>query len=407
MSSLNATQADGYYIPPDYINSGAYKKKSLNQYNKSKGHSQYLQNGTVRFELPYKGFCLSCQSPIGKGTRFNAQKKSVGKYLTSIIYEFEMKCRLCQHVFHIRTNPKEQCFDYVSGIKRKIEEFDTVDAKSLGVIDTEYGMAIHNFHNGKIDKDLTHNAIDQLQTRIVGKRKAISEREQMEQLIQHNDLKKNDADVNSKVRASFRVERKSKKKRVSEVNRLGLGKGILLDNGRDSDLQTSRSALNNSQVRHVKSKSLETSKFRAIRQGGIFDTKKKSEDSKDSKRVAMSTTVGNFIEDGEQDSIEITHESSMPDEVSSSSLMENMHQKRKAIKISIGVNGKVKRNESCTNGDGGNELKNISKEMLREKENECTIPIKQEEHIEGIETKPNLSLLSMLDYGSDSSDDDV
>jgi hypothetical protein len=121
----------------------------------------------------------------------------------------------------------------------------------------------------------------------------------------------------------------------------------------------------------------------------------------------MSTTVGNFIEDGEQDSIEIAHESSMPDEVSSSSLIENMHQKRKAIKISIGVNGKVKRNESCTNGDGGNELKNISKEMLREKENECTIPIKQEEHVEGIKTKPNLSLLSMLDYGSDSSDDDV
>ncbi|GFH44296.1 hypothetical protein CTEN210_00770 [Chaetoceros tenuissimus] len=407
MSSLNATQADGYYIPPDYINSGAYKKKSLNQYNKSKGHNQYLQNGTVRFELPYKGFCLSCQSPIGKGTRFNAQKKSVGKYLTSTIYEFEMKCRLCQHVFHIRTNPKEQCFDYVSGIKRKTEEFDTVDNKSLGVIDTEYGMAIHNFHNGKIDKDLTNNAIDQLQTRIVGKRKAMSEREQMEQLIQQNDLKKNDADVNSKLRASYRVDRKSKKKRISEANRLGLGKGILLDNGRDSDLQTSRSALNNSQVRHIKSKYLETSKFRAIRQGGIFD-KKNSEESHESQRLAFSSTVvGNFM-DREQDGNDITHESSVaPDQVSSSSSMENIHQKRKAIKISIGANGNVKRDESCTNDDGGNEMTNIHtpKEMLRE--NECTIPIKQEEHVVDTENKPNTSLLSMLDYGSDSSDDDM
>ena len=43
MSSLSATQADGMYIPPDYLESGAYKKKSLNQYNNSKGHNQFLQ----------------------------------------------------------------------------------------------------------------------------------------------------------------------------------------------------------------------------------------------------------------------------------------------------------------------------------------------------------------------------
>lgn len=43
MSSLAATQADGMYIPPDYLESGAYKKKSLNQYNNSKGHNQFLQ----------------------------------------------------------------------------------------------------------------------------------------------------------------------------------------------------------------------------------------------------------------------------------------------------------------------------------------------------------------------------
>ena len=43
MSSLAATQADGMYIPPDYLESGAYKKKSLNQYANSKGHNQFLQ----------------------------------------------------------------------------------------------------------------------------------------------------------------------------------------------------------------------------------------------------------------------------------------------------------------------------------------------------------------------------
>jgi coiled-coil domain-containing protein 130 len=52
MSSLAATQADGYYIPPAYLESGAYKKKSLNQYNNSKGHNQYLTRSVCRFELP-------------------------------------------------------------------------------------------------------------------------------------------------------------------------------------------------------------------------------------------------------------------------------------------------------------------------------------------------------------------
>eukprot|EP00540_Astrosyne_radiata_P016122 CAMPEP_0116853432 /NCGR_PEP_ID=MMETSP0418-20121206/17911_1 /TAXON_ID=1158023 /ORGANISM="Astrosyne radiata, Strain 13vi08-1A" /LENGTH=46 /DNA_ID= /DNA_START= /DNA_END= /DNA_ORIENTATION= len=45
MSSLAATQADGYYCQ--------YKKKSKNQFAGSKGHNQFSQKGVVRFELPY------------------------------------------------------------------------------------------------------------------------------------------------------------------------------------------------------------------------------------------------------------------------------------------------------------------------------------------------------------------
>ena len=111
MSSLAATQADGYYIPPDYIESGAYKKKSLNQYNQSKGHNQYLQRSVVRFELPFDGFCTKCGAIVGKGTRFNAHKAHVDDYFTTKIYEFTTKCRSCANCeFKIRTNPKEQTF---------------------------------------------------------------------------------------------------------------------------------------------------------------------------------------------------------------------------------------------------------------------------------------------------------
>jgi len=77
MSSLSATQSDGYYLPPEYFESGAYRKQSKNQFaatntniNSSNsstskniggerrqqriGHNQWLKNGVVRFELPEK-----------------------------------------------------------------------------------------------------------------------------------------------------------------------------------------------------------------------------------------------------------------------------------------------------------------------------------------------------------------
>lgn len=70
MSSLSATQSDGYYLPPEYFESGAYLKQSRNQFAASRnntnknndnnrqqiktGHNQWLKYGVVRFELPEK-----------------------------------------------------------------------------------------------------------------------------------------------------------------------------------------------------------------------------------------------------------------------------------------------------------------------------------------------------------------
>ena len=75
MSSLSATQSDGYYLPPEYYDSGHYKKVSRNRFavesevgaqknNSSNnstatkkikiGHNQWLKHGIIRFELPEK-----------------------------------------------------------------------------------------------------------------------------------------------------------------------------------------------------------------------------------------------------------------------------------------------------------------------------------------------------------------
>eukprot|EP00978_Attheya_sp_CCMP212_P021906 scaffold64406_cov53-Attheya_sp.AAC.4 len=127
MSSLASTQADGYYVPPEYLDSGAYKKQSINQFVGSKGHNQYLQNSMVWFELPYHGMYKKCQVPVDKGTRFNAQKSHVG--LGSF------------------------------GIHKAFQEFDTLATESLGVMDTDIGQSIvpsssrkESSSNGRLDK---------------------------------------------------------------------------------------------------------------------------------------------------------------------------------------------------------------------------------------------------------------
>jgi len=116
MSSLSATQSDGYYLPPEYFESGAYKKvsrnrfaaeteaserdkrgKKLEQKPSRVGHNQWLKHGVVRFELPEKAVCLGCKQSVGRGTRFNARKtKTDQSYFTTPIFEFKLSCRNCQ-----------------------------------------------------------------------------------------------------------------------------------------------------------------------------------------------------------------------------------------------------------------------------------------------------------------------
>ena len=114
MSSLAATQADGFYHPPDWDPTKARRDK----FQGSKGSNQWEQNGVLRFELMHDCWCLGCDRPVGRGTRFNATKTAAGKYHTTTIWEFGMKCATCPQRFVIRTDPKNCDYEFVSGIKQ-------------------------------------------------------------------------------------------------------------------------------------------------------------------------------------------------------------------------------------------------------------------------------------------------
>lgn len=279
MSSLAATQADGYYAPPEYYESGAYKKKSVSQFNEnSKGNNQYLKQGVVRFELPYDGFCQGCGEHVGKGTRFNAKKSKAGSYFTSPIYKFIMTCRVCSEVeFVIQTNPKEKCFDYVEGIHKQVQEFDTSEAGTAGVIDTEYGNKLVPTTSQAHDDTLSR-----MESVASGARKTMTEHEQLESLMNVNNRTfSNDSGSNAAIRSTFRADRKKRKRRLQDGQALGWNEGMELAEETVDDVASARATC------FGKGKVTEKEKFRNIRASSIFGSRGAGKRKPKTKRRAI------------------------------------------------------------------------------------------------------------------------
>ena len=55
--------------------------------------------------MPYNIWCDGCKNHIGMGVRYNAEKSKVGMYYTTPIWQFRMKCHLCDNYMVIKTDP--------------------------------------------------------------------------------------------------------------------------------------------------------------------------------------------------------------------------------------------------------------------------------------------------------------
>ena len=61
------------------------------------------------------------------GVRYNAQKRKVGMYYTTPVYQFRMKCHLCDNHFEIKTDPANLDYEIVSGARRQEKRFKAED----------------------------------------------------------------------------------------------------------------------------------------------------------------------------------------------------------------------------------------------------------------------------------------
>ncbi|VDM30483.1 unnamed protein product [Hydatigera taeniaeformis] len=125
------------YYPPDF---DPAKHRSLNAYHgvhalRERGRKADKGIIIIRFEMPYNAWCLSCKKPIGMGVRYNAEKKKVGMYHSTPIFQFSMNCAMCAGRIVMQTDP--QNFDYVcvEGIRRKIQTWDPEENEQIVVPD--------------------------------------------------------------------------------------------------------------------------------------------------------------------------------------------------------------------------------------------------------------------------------
>ena len=150
MSSLAAARADNFYHPPDWDPrrqsraeaSGAvgWKAHPLRERAKKLASEGVL---VIRFEMPFHVRCSGCGCRIAKGVRFDAEKKCVGKYLSTKIWSFRMLCaaedgtaRTARqvsgaHHIEVRTDPQSGDYVVVSGAQ-KVEQ-TARSAAELGV----------------------------------------------------------------------------------------------------------------------------------------------------------------------------------------------------------------------------------------------------------------------------------
>ncbi|XP_060524136.1 coiled-coil domain-containing protein 130 homolog [Cylas formicarius] len=113
------------YYPPDYDPKVGGLNKFLGTHA-LRERARKIHQGIIiiRFEMPYNIWCDGCKNHVGMGVRYNAEKTKVGMYYTTPVYQFKMKCHLCDNHYVIRADPANLDYVIISGARRQENRWD-------------------------------------------------------------------------------------------------------------------------------------------------------------------------------------------------------------------------------------------------------------------------------------------
>jgi len=214
------------YYPPDYDPSKGSLNTQLGQHPLRKRAAKLASEGilVVRFELPVNAWCTHCNKHIGKGVRYNAEKKKAGMYYSTTIWEFTMKCHLCMGKMVIRTDPASSQYIFVSGLRKKEESFSAAANETIELLDDE--------DRARMESD----ALFRLEHQEADKRAAAESHDRLSKLYNLSSRMNDDFSMNQAARRIFRAEKAERKQRVEEGRAKGFGFGLLPATERDQQI---------------------------------------------------------------------------------------------------------------------------------------------------------------------------
>jgi len=220
----------GRYHPPASLDASLSSTGKKEGGFNSQGHplgkrANKISSGilVVRFEMPFATWCTTCkpEALIAQGIRFNAEKRKVGNYYSTPIWSFRMRHSACGGAIEIRTDPKNSEYVVHEGGRRKDPVPSRIEEGVFGEILTEEERERRR-----------QDAFAELEGKNKDKETAKNETKRLEELMKLSERDwKDPAERNSKLRRTFRVERKireaNEKNKQELTERLGLGIELL------------------------------------------------------------------------------------------------------------------------------------------------------------------------------------
>jgi len=172
----------------------------------------------VRFEMPFHVWCEGCRNLIGRGVRFNAEKKQIGTYHSTKVWSFTMKSPCCKQRLEIHTDPRNAEYIVVSGGKRKTEA--GLKEEKQAVVSGEKKEARDNEGN---------DPLAELEAATDDRRRALETHSLLVALHKDSEANhKEDFSMNRTLRAQMRVKRREEKDADARRQQLGLPDNVRL-----------------------------------------------------------------------------------------------------------------------------------------------------------------------------------
>ncbi|CAG5002567.1 unnamed protein product [Parnassius apollo] len=208
---MGERKGQNLYYPPDYDPKvGGLNKFQGTHALRERARKLHMGILIIRFEMPYNIWCEGCNNHIGMGVRYNAEKKKVGMYYSTPIYQFRMKCHLCDNHFEIKTDPGNLDYVIVSGARRQENRWDPTENEQI-VPETK-----------ETQKRLFDDAMFRLEHKTSDESTSKQDKPRLGKLVGRNEtVWKDDYEANCSLRRNFRKRRK-------ELEEAAVNDGLLL-----------------------------------------------------------------------------------------------------------------------------------------------------------------------------------